>query len=101
MILGRSPREAALTMTVAELLLVLHRADRARARALLAATRSRYLASAAKWSKATGALFGKFCGELLAVADPAAAAAPPRKPSAARVRAAFQLLGIPAAPATS
>jgi hypothetical protein len=84
-------------LTFAETLLVLDRAGRRRALDLLAATHSRYLASAAKWSKQAGELFEKFAAEIRETIDPDAPKPSPRKYSGAQIAALFRSLGVPQA----
>lgn len=83
-------------MSLPEILLLLHRAGVKRAFELLMEHRSRYLASAAKWSKEASEHYREF-GELLRArigGDDVA----PQKPKKAQLIALFGVLGIKPAP---
>lgn len=88
-------------MSLPEVIFTLERAGIRRSLDLLADSRSRYLASAAKWSKEIGKLFNEFAESLRLQVDPeGAAAAPVKKPSRGQIAALFGTLGIrPEAPA--
>lgn len=77
-------------MSLPEIVLTLDERRHMRAAELVAESRSRYLASAAKWSRDYSDQYNEMIAELVGIIDPT----PPAKPSTQSVIAALTALGI-------
>ena len=92
MILHRSAREVAKTMSLHAIHLTLQLHAREAAAALSMQAKAAYLSSAAKWDKKVGKEFDKFQAKLRKIAYPNMK---PKKVSSADLMQLFAALGIP------